>query len=199
MTTPDIFAAGNRVYYDVTNARVTLSAPGNIPCGFAVEASASGVYFVQIHFDGRLGIVAQAAGGVTVGNVACKIIDSATIEALLDTNENDLVAMNDGDIILDVVLINGTAAGGACTVTIGTDVDLDGTTKDVDSLLKAGDANATGYQAASDVAATYIGADLEAGPFVCDDDGFITISASTDQSSSSWVGSIVIMYIPGSN
>ncbi len=195
----DVIAAGNRLFYDVANTRVTLVATGNIFCGYAVEASANDVTTVQMHFDGRLGGIAQASGGITVGSVATKIIATTQLEALLDTIENTLFAMKTGDIILNVALIVGTAAGSVCVVTIGTDVDLDGTTKDVDSLLKAGNANATGIQEAMDVAATHRGADLAAGPFVCDDDGNVTISSSTDQSSSSFVGSCVLTYIPGSN
>jgi len=136
------------------------------------------------------------ADGITTGALAAKVIASAELELLLDTSENDLFAVKAGDEILAVKLIVQAAAGNACTVTVGTDAAVDGTTKDVDSLLKAGDANATGIQSSDDVAGTYLGDDLAFGSFTVQGDGNITISASSDQHDSSFVGKIVMIYIP---
>jgi len=138
----------------------------------------------------------ESSSGIAKGAIACKVIESAQLELLLDTNENDLFAVKEGDIILTVKLIIQAAAGATCAVTVGTDAAVDGTTKDVDSLLKAGDANATGIQSSDDVAATYLGADLAFGSFEVQGDGNITISASTDQHASSFVGKALMYYLP---
>lgn len=142
------------------------------------------------------GQAADTATGITRGDVRCQVIDSAHLEALLDTVENDLFPISKGDIILSVKLFVATAAGAACAVTIGTDVDVDGTTADPDALLKAADANTAGIYASDNPALTYQGDDLKAGAFVADDDGYLTITSSTDQSASSFVGQAVLMYIP---
>jgi len=144
---------------------------------------------------GALLRVATTAG-ITTGVVCCKKIASAQLELLLDGNENDLFAVNEGDVILKVELVIQATAGAACAVTIGTDVDVDGTTKDPDSLLKAGDANATGIQASDDVAGTYLGADLAFGSLTADDDGYVTITSGADKSDSSFVGEALMYYIP---
>jgi len=167
----------------------------NIPIvGTAAYFAATNVETILVEIGSLLKVVTTS--GITTGAVACKKIATAQLELLLDTVENNLFAVNAGDVILKVELVIQAAAGAACAVTIGTDVDVDGTTKDVDSLLKAGDVNATGIQASDDVAGTYLGDDLAFGSLTADDDGYVTISSSTDQHASSFVGEALMYYIP---
>lgn len=134
------------------------------------------------------------ASGISTGPVAAKVIASAQLEALLDGSENTLFAVKEGDVILEVRLIVKTAAGGACTVDVGPDADVDGSTKDADGLLINADANSVGHYTSHDT--TYDGADLVDGPFTVQGDGNILITSSSDQSSSSFVGQLVMMYMP---
>jgi len=141
------------------------------------------------------------ASGLTTGVVCVKTLATTQLEALLDTSENDAIAMNAGDVILAVELAVGTACGEAATADVGIDVDLDGTTKDVDALLDGVNLNAAGLYKSNDTVAdatahTYTGADLDGGPFVCDDDGYITITSSADESASAFVGTLTVYYIP---
>ena len=134
------------------------------------------------------------ASGITSGQVAAKTIASAELEALLDTSTNNLFSVKSGDVILEVRIAVGTAAGAACTVDIGTDADVDGSAADVDSLLAAADANAA--ENYTSYSPTYAGADSVKGHFISQGDGYVTIKSSTDQSGSAFVGTATMFYIP---
>ena len=134
----------------------------------------------------------STASGVTVGAVACKRIDSATLEALLDTSTNNLFAVNTDDLILKVVFCTKTAAGAACTVDIGIDATAgDG---DADGFVVDADANAAGIYSSEN--ASYDGVHTHAGGYAAAADGYITITSSTDQSASSFVGGAYMLYVP---
>lgn len=142
--------------------------------------------------EAKLG--SATASGITTGPVACKVIASAELELLLDTNENTLFALKAGDLVLEVGLIVGTAAGAACTVNIGPDATLRTAGKDVNGFAAAFDANAAAGYSTND--ATYTGAVLTAGAFIADADGNVLIESSSDQSASAFVGWLYMYYIP---
>lgn len=137
-----------------------------------------------------------AASGVTVGPVKAQYIAPASFKALLDTETNDLFAIKAGDIVLDISVITSVASTAACTIKIGTDVDLDGTTADIDSLIDDADAEAVGKVSFGNT--TYDGSDALGGlPFVADDDGYITVDSTVDiTAEGAFVGSCIMTYIP---
>jgi len=141
------------------------------------------------------------ASGITTGPVACKRIGSAELKALLDTSTNNLFAVKAGDLVLRVVVCVKTAAGAACVVDVGFDEDADGSAADTDGWLEDANANAAGCYP-SDAAGSDIGYSLCSGAYAkeggraADDDGYITITSSTDQSGSTFVGGAWMLYIP---
>lgn len=165
------------------SAWVLLSKYGNIE-GSEIEDS-------TITVDKLSG---STTANISTGPLAVKVINSTALKALLDTSTNTLVALNDGDIVVEAVIHVKTAAGESCTVTIGTDADVDGTGADVDSLLVDADANSAGSYSSNVV--TYDGDDLASGPFTAQGAGNLTITSSADESSSSFVGEARIYYIP---
>lgn len=141
------------------------------------------------------------ASGITTGLIAAKVIATTQLEALLDTNTNNLFAVKAGDVILNITLYVGTAAGSACTVDIGPDAAAAVGSADINGCLAAANANAAGKYSVVDsvtdaTAHTYSGDLMDDGPITIAADGFITIDSSTDQSSSSFIGQVSMTYIP---
>ncbi len=144
-----------------------------------------------IHKEGK-----NTASGITVGDVKCKVIDSATLEPLLDGAVNNAFAVNTGDEVLCIKLFVQTVSGAAVTVVFGPDAVARTAGADVDGILKAADTNATGVYASDDVAETYMG-DLQFfGTFITDADGWITADASGNASAGGFVGKAIMYYIP---
>ena len=141
-------------------------------------------------------IGAVTSGGITTGAVVVKVIEASELKALLDGNTNNLFTVRAGDMILGVRLVVETAAGSACSVSIGVDADAGSAGADVDALLKNGDANATGIQASDEAGGSFCGDALSGGAFVVNDDGKITITASSDISSSGFIGRVVLWSLP---
>lgn len=167
-----------------------------------VQIKASGVSTAKIAdsavTEAKLG--SATASGITTGPVAAKVIATAQLEALLDTETNNLFAVKAGDVVLDVVLYVGTAAGEAATVDIGPDLAAGGTA-DPNGFITAGNLNAAGKYSAVDTvtdatAHTYSGDLLDDGPVTIAADGYITIDSSADESASAFVGQVVMYYIP---
>lgn len=50
-TTSEDITLGQQVYWDAENSRVTGTAEGNIPCGFAVSAKASANSVIGVKID----------------------------------------------------------------------------------------------------------------------------------------------------
>lgn len=141
------------------------------------------------------------AAGITTGLVAAKVIATTQLEALLDSSANNLFAVKAGDVVLDIILYVGTAAGSACLVVIGPDAAAAQGSADPNGCLVAANANAAGKYAVVDsvtdaTAHTYSGDLMDDGPITIAADGYITLTASTNQSSSSFVGQVVMYYIP---
>lgn len=133
-----------------------------------------------------------SAGGVNTGAVFFKFIGGATILPLLNTSTNNLVSMAAEEIVVDVIFTNIVAAGTACTVTIGADINYDGT-GDVDGFLAAIDANTTNtYRMTTlDVASqpAYVNG------LIPNAAGALTITSSADVSATGWDGGAIIMYV----
>ena len=142
--------------------------------------------------ESMLGLVTTS--GITTGAVACKRIATAELEALLDGSTNNLFAVKAGDLILKIVFCTQTAAGGTCTVDIGFDANADGAGADTDGWLIDADANSAGQYSTED--ASYDGAYVNEGGRLVDSDGNVTITSSTDQSASSFVGGAFMIYVP---
>ena len=136
----------------------------------------------------------ETAAGVTTGAVACQRMASAELEALLDGSTNNLFSVNEGDVVLKVVLCTQTAAGSAGTVDIGFDSEADGSAADEDGWIVDADANAAGQYSTEDD--TYDGAYVNEGGRAAAADGHVTITSSADVSSSSFVGGAWMLYIP---
>jgi hypothetical protein len=140
--------------------------------------------------------------GLTVGAIAAKVLATTQLEALLTGGaQATAIAMNEGDLILDVILCVGTAAGEAATLDVGLDATALGATADPNGFMEAGNLNAVGNYRIMDSVTdateqTYIGALLGPGPQVVDADGYITLISSADESSSSFVGQLIVLYIP---
>jgi len=146
---------------------------------------------------GERSLVSHSSGGITGGGVAVKVIQPLYLKGLLNGSTVDLFDVEEGDLILAVKLIVKTAAGAACTVSIGTDAGANGIADDPDSLLKSGDANATGIQASDTPGGTYTGEDLRSGSFAAKGNGHITISSSSNQMLSDFEGQAALWYLPG--
>ena len=147
----------------------------------------------------KLGSV--TASGITTGAVCAKVIATTQLEALLDTTLNNLFAVKAGDCILDVVCYVGTAAGEAATVDIGLDAAAAVGSADPNGLIEAANFNAVGIYRTLDTVTdatepTYVGDLLGDGPVTIAADGYVVIDSSADESSSSFVGQIVMLYIP---
>ncbi len=99
--TTDVIAAGNRLYYDVANTRMTLIAHGNIFAGYAVEASDGSTATVQMHFDGRLGMIAQTDSGISDGIVAFSKPRQAEVEVETLAQAIEAAKTRVGMIMLD--------------------------------------------------------------------------------------------------
>ena len=115
-----------------------------------------------------------ASSGVTGGVLVCKRVDSSTVEALLDTSTNNLLAVNKDDVVLKVVMATGTAAGSACSVDIGLDAAA-GSPADADGFVNNANANSAGVASSEDN--TYAGAYADQGGKVVVADGNITITS----------------------
>ncbi len=206
--TVEIEAAGAiaaaAVVYSKDDGKVDDAEGSGLPCGIAIKAASGAASVVEVLPLSAANapvlatmLAADApATGINRGGVVAQTIDTAQLEALLDTNTNDLFDLEAGDEILAVKLFVGTAAGAACAVTIGPDATLRTAGADVDGFLKAGDANAAGINSSDDPALTYQGDLLTSGSFVADAAGAVTITSSSDQSASAFVGQAVILYIP---
>ena len=167
-------------------ASVAVSGDATLAANGALTVAASAID------ETMLGCV--TGSGISTGAVACKVIQSAQLEALFDTNENTLFAFKTGDVILAVGIYCGTAAGGACTVDVGLDAVADGAAKDVNGFIEAADVNAAGVYESSDT--TYDGAYIRAGAKVIAADGNMVIESSADQSGGAFVGWLYVLYIP---
>ena len=165
----------------------------------------------QLNRDGTLsvkdsGITAAKAGsalvaGVTTGLMAVKVMATTQVEALIDSAENNLFAVEAGDVILEIICYVGTASGSTCTVKIGLDAAALGATKDPNGFIASADFNAVGVYLAADTvtdatAPTYSGDLTDDGPTTVDADGYVLITSSHDLDSGSFVGQIVMYYIP---
>lgn len=150
--------------------------------------------------EAKLG--SAVAAGLTVGAIAAKVLATTQLEALLSGGaQATAIAMNAGDCILDIILYVGTAAGSACTLDVGLDAAAAVGSADPNGLIEAANCNAVGiYQTLNSVTdatePTYVGDLLGDGPVTIAADGYITVVSSTDQSSSSFVGQLVVLYIP---
>lgn len=152
------------------------------------------------------GVTAAKAGlatvaGITTGLIAAKVIATTQLEALLDTTEQNLFAVEEGDVILEIIAYVGTAAGSTVTVDIGLDAAALGTTKDPNGFIAAADFNSVGVYTAVDTvtdatAPTYSGDLFDDGPVHVDADGYVLLTSSHDLDSGSYVGQVVMYYIP---
>lgn len=136
----------------------------------------------------------ETPAGITTGPLCCKRWNTTQLEALLDGTEQEIMAVNQGDVIVRVTLVVGTAAGATCTVDIGLDATADGSSKVADGLLKDADANSAAIYRSDD--ATYAGDYSAAGFKTVAAAGNILLTASTDQSSSNFVGELIVEYLP---
>jgi hypothetical protein len=141
--------------------------------------------------------------GITTGTLAMKTMNSATLEALFDTNAHNLFAVSEGDVIVSVAISVQTATGGASTLDVGIDAAALGTTVDPDAILDAVDLNDIGFYKSDDMVAdatqgTYTGTVIAIGPFTVQADGFVTCEmvSGTTQVGGSFVGSATMYYIP---
>ena len=105
---------------------------------------------------------------------------------------NNLFAVKKGDLVLKVILQTKTVAGAACVVDVGLDSAADGSSEDVDGFLVDTDVNAASTKLEEGTAGVY----HNAAGHVIAADGSVTITSSTDQSASSWVGGAYMIYIP---
>jgi len=158
-----------------------------------VRITGSGQIDDSLITEPKLG--SSTSSGITTGAVACKRIDSATLKALLTNSTQNLFAVKQNDLVLCVKLFIETA-GGACTVTVGPDANVESGGADTDGYLKAGDANSTGVQSSDDVAGTYMGDLLLSGAHSADGDGYVTVTSSADISAGAFVGGALMFYIP---
>ena len=150
--------------------------------------------------EAKLGSAVVA--GLTVGAVAAKVLATTQLEALLSGGaQATAIAMNAGDCILDIILYVGTAAGSACTLDIGLDATAAVGSADPNGLVEAANCNAVSIYRTVDTVTdatepTYVGDLIGDGPVTIAADGYITLVSSTDQSSSNFVGQLVVLYIP---
>jgi len=141
------------------------------------------------------------AAGITTGLVAAKVMAATQLEAACDGAADNLFLMAAGDCILDVILYVGTAAGEAATLDIGLDAAAAVGSADPNGLIAAGNLNAQGVYRGTDTvtdatAPTYQGDLLDDGPVTIAAAGYITCISSADESSSSLVGQVVVLYVP---
>jgi hypothetical protein len=184
----------DRLYWNTsTNTATNVIASGLFYMGYAVSAGSAAGGYVDVALNELPPLSSSVASGITTGSIASKTIATAQLEALLDTNTNNLFSLNAGDTVLEIQIIVGTAAGAACTV----DVGLDGTAAavaDTDGIIVDADANAAATYSSDD--ATYTGALLTADVVKAAAAGNVTITSSSDQSASSFVGWARMYYIP---
>lgn len=147
-----------------------------------------------LHKHEAAGLDGVTASGIHTGPICCKRIATAELMALLDSGTNDLFALETGDRILEIVFNVQTGAGATCTVDIGLDVVADGSTADPNGWVEAADANAAAPYSSTDP--TYDGVYVLPGKAVAAD-GKVTITSSSDQSSSSFVGECYMIYMKG--
>ena len=126
--------------------------------------------------------------------VSVRMIDSATVKALLDGSINDLCDIANGERVIGAEFITQTPAGTAGIVQIGVDGDARSAGADGDGLLKSCDANSAGIYLHTN--ASYRGALMDFGWFEADGAGKLTITADSNLSASSWVGAVIIYYTP---
>lgn len=134
--------------------------------------------------------------GVRYGYARTKLIYGSTLTNLLDSNTQEAIPMNAGDVILSVNLYVGTVSSYAESIDVGADSALIGAAADTNGFIELADSNAVGKYESNDVAGTYAGLLIANGYFICQDDGFVTISATADISGSALTGSLVVTYIP---
>jgi len=164
-------------------AEVTVDSDGNITAITDRRPS------IQKTFNNGV-----SAGGVETGGVCAKRINNTGLVALLDTSSNTLFSINNGDRILEVLMLVETAAGTACTIDVGFDSDADGSSADTDGWLVDGNANSAGIYSSND--ATYDGVYVLPGKAAAAD-GNVTITSSADISSNgTFSGQIIMTYIP---
>ena len=171
--------------------------------GEKVQIKASGVSTAKIAdsavTEAKAG--SAVAAGITTGLVAAKVMATTQVEAACDGAADNLFAMKAGDCILDIVVYVGTAAGEAATLDIGLDAAAAVGSADPNGLMEAGNLNAVGIYRTLDTVTdatepTYVGDLLGDGPVTIAADGYITCISSADESSSSLVAQIMVLYIP---
>ena len=141
---------------------------------------------------------------VTEGVVCAKYVPLADLlTALYTAQVNPIIRMKKGDAILDVIVSVGTAAGTAAVLDVGIDVDVDGTTADPVALITDANLNAVGVYSTQESVTdatepTYNGTDSVNGLYVCEGDGWLTCTNSTDlKATTALVGYIKVIYMPG--
>lgn len=77
------------------------------------------------------------------GPVLVKRISYTTILAALTSSSVALATFNQGDTIIDVMVVPTTAVGAACTVDIGVDATFDGASGDADAFINDANLNTT--------------------------------------------------------
>jgi len=139
-------------------------------------------------------LVGVESSGVHGGALACKRLASVQLKDLVDGNTNNLFSVNSGDRVVRVEFLVKTAAGSACTVDIGFDVTADGSAADTDGWIAGADANSVGLYGSSDD--SYDGVYVLGGKTAAAA-GCVTITSSSDQSSSGFEGQVIMWYMPG--
>jgi hypothetical protein len=159
-------------------------------------AAAAGLTASDLVNVKNISINSETKDNAIQGGLRVKIIESAELISMLDTTSVNLVPMDSGDVILSIEFITATVSGAACTVNIGPDASIRTAGLDADGFIKTADANAKAVYQTFDPAQTYTGDRIIGGYFVCDADGFIVIRSSTDQKASTFVGTVIVKYIP---
>ena len=146
------------------------------------------------HPVGLDALVGVETGGVHGGALACKRIASVQLKALLDGNTNNLFNVNSGDRVLGLEFLVKTAAGAACTVDIGFDAAADGSGADADGWVVGADGNSVGFYGSNED--SYDGVYVLGGKAAAAA-GNVTLTSSSDQSSSGFEGQVIMWYLPG--
>lgn len=132
-------------------------------------------------------------GNYNIGPLAGQRIATVTFGGFIDANPHNMFYLHAGDIILDVVVHVGTA-GGAATIDVGYDanVNLQGAGADTNGLIEAANCAAVGPY--SCLNATYDGAAVRACLMTVVADGWITVQSTA--ASAGLVADAYIIYIP---
>ena len=180
-------SAGNRPVAVTPSGDITMDPVG----AFTLAAGAVDGTKVDDASITPVKITQFTEGNVDTAIIGSKILDGATLKALLDGTINDLFTIKANERALYIIFFTQTPAGMVGTVDCGPNGIARTAGADPNGILKVADGNAAGsypsYQA------TYMG-DLQAfGYFRADATGKITIESSANLSASAFVGS-VIMY-----